>query len=74
MLLMNWTHWFDGMMETRPSDRMYNCHSVDGAVTTGAVLVNGGSVVIPLGMGTPSIGSHESRTTQDCTSCEFLPY
>jgi fatty-acyl-CoA synthase len=48
--LMNWTHWFAGMMETRPSDRMYNClpmyHSVGGAVATGAVLVNGGSVVI----------------------------
>ena len=48
--LMNWTHWFAGMMETRPADRMYNClpmyHSVGGAVATGAVLVNGGSVVI----------------------------
>jgi fatty-acyl-CoA synthase len=48
--LMNWTHWFAGMMETRSSDRMYNClpmyHSVGGAVATGAVLVNGGSVVI----------------------------
>ena len=48
--LMNWTHWFAGMMETKPSDRMYNClpmyHSVGGAVATGAVLVNGGSVVI----------------------------
>ncbi len=47
---MNWTHWFAGMMDTRPSDRMYNClpmyHSVGGAVATGAVLVNGGSVVI----------------------------
>ena len=48
--LMNWTHWFAGMMETQPADRMYNClpmyHSVGGAVATGAVLVNGGSVVI----------------------------
>jgi fatty-acyl-CoA synthase len=48
--LMNWTHWFAGMMETQPTDRMYNClsmyHSVGGAVATGAVLVNGGSVVI----------------------------
>jgi fatty-acyl-CoA synthase len=48
--LMMWTHWFAGMMETQPSDRMYNClpmyHSVGGAVATGAVLVNGGSVVI----------------------------
>jgi fatty-acyl-CoA synthase len=48
--LMMWTHWFAGMMETAPYDRMYNClpmyHSVGGAVATGAVLVNGGSVVI----------------------------
>jgi fatty-acyl-CoA synthase len=48
--LMMWTHWFAGMMETRASDRMYNClpmyHSIGGAVATGAVLVNGGSVVI----------------------------
>jgi len=48
--LMMWTHWFAGLMETHPTDRMYNClpmyHSVGGAVATGAVLVNGGSVVI----------------------------
>ena len=48
--LMVWTHWFAGMMETRPTDRMYNClpmyHSIGGAVATGAVLVVGGSVMI----------------------------
>lgn len=48
--LMMWTHWFAGLMETGPNDRMYNClpmyHSVGGAVATGAVLVNGGSVAI----------------------------
>jgi fatty-acyl-CoA synthase len=48
--LMVWTHWFAGMMETGPGDRMYNClpmyHSIGGAVATGAVLVNGGSVAI----------------------------
>ena len=48
--LMMWTHWFAGMMETQPNDRMYNClpmyHSVGGAVATGAVLISGGSVVI----------------------------
>jgi fatty-acyl-CoA synthase len=48
--LMQWTHWFAGMMGTCPSDRMYNClpmyHSVGGVVATGAVLVGGGSVVI----------------------------
>src|SRR6266851_324834 len=48
--LMQWSHWFAGMMDTRQSDRMYNClpmyHSVGGVVATGATLVNGGSVLI----------------------------
>jgi fatty-acyl-CoA synthase len=48
--LMNWSHWFAGMIGTTPADRMYDClplyHSVGGVVATGAVLVNGGSVVI----------------------------
>jgi fatty-acyl-CoA synthase len=48
--LMQWSHWFAGMMDTRRSDRMYNClpmyHSVGGVVATGAALVNGGSVLI----------------------------
>jgi fatty-acyl-CoA synthase len=48
--LMMWSHWFAGMMETRPDDRMYNClpmyHSIGGTVAIGAVLVNGGSVLL----------------------------
>jgi fatty-acyl-CoA synthase len=48
--LIQWTHWFAGMLDTRPTDRMYNClpmyHSVGGVVATGATLVNGGSVVL----------------------------
>lgn len=48
--LMTWSHWFAGMMDTGPADRMYNClplyHSVGGVVATGAVLVKGGSVLI----------------------------
>jgi fatty-acyl-CoA synthase len=48
--LMQWSHWFAGMMDTRPSDRMYNClpmyHSVGGVLATGAALVGGASVVI----------------------------
>lgn len=48
--LMQWTHWFAGMMDTRSSDRMYNClpmyHSIGGVVAIGATLVNGGSVVL----------------------------
>jgi fatty-acyl-CoA synthase len=48
--LMQWSHWFAGMMDVRPGDRMYNClpmyHSVGGVLATGAVLVGGGSVAV----------------------------
>jgi fatty-acyl-CoA synthase len=48
--LMQWSHWFAGMMDTRPSDRMFNClplyHSVGGVVATFATLVSGGTVVL----------------------------
>jgi fatty-acyl-CoA synthase len=47
---MQWSHWFAGMMEVQPSDRMYNClpmyHSVGGVQAPGAMLAGGGSVVI----------------------------
>jgi fatty-acyl-CoA synthase len=48
--VLQWAYWFAGMMDTCPSDRMYNClpmyHSIGGVVATGAVLVNGGSVFV----------------------------
>jgi fatty-acyl-CoA synthase len=48
--LMQWSHWFAGMMDTKPGDRMFNClplyHSVGGVVAMFAPLVNGGSVVV----------------------------
>jgi len=48
--VMQWSHWFAGLMDTRPADRMFNClplyHSVGGVVATGATLVGGGAVVI----------------------------
>ena len=48
--LMPWSHWFAGLMDVRPSDRMYNClpmyHSIGGVVAIGAVLVGGGSVLL----------------------------
>jgi fatty-acyl-CoA synthase len=48
--VMQWSHWFAGMMEVLPSDRMYSClpmyHSVGGVQAPGAVLVAGGAVVI----------------------------
>jgi fatty-acyl-CoA synthase len=48
--VMQWSHWFAGMMEVLPGNRMYNClpmyHSVGGVQAPGAVLVAGGAVVI----------------------------
>lgn len=48
--LMQWSYWFAGMMDTSADDRMFNClpmyHSVGGVVAIGAVLVNGGSVIL----------------------------
>src|SRR5215469_3297669 len=48
--LMQWSHWFAGLMDVSPADRMYDClplyHSVGGIVATGATLVGGGAVVL----------------------------
>jgi fatty-acyl-CoA synthase len=51
--VMQWSHWFAGLLDTRSTDRMYNClpmyHSIGGVVAVGAPLVNGGSVVLRQG-------------------------
>jgi fatty-acyl-CoA synthase len=48
--LMLASHAFAGIMETRASDRLYDClpmyHTVGGVVATGAMLINGGATVI----------------------------
>ena len=48
--LMLASHAFAGVMETRATDRMYDClpmyHTAGGVLATGAVLIRGGSVVI----------------------------
>ncbi len=48
--VMQWSHWFAGMMGAQSTDRMYNClpmyHSVGGVQVPGATLVAGGTVVI----------------------------
>jgi len=48
--VMQWTHWFAGLMDTGREDRLYNClpmyHSVGGVQAPGAVLAAGGSVVL----------------------------
>ena len=48
--VMQWSHWFAGMLLAQSTDRMYNClpmyHSVGGVQAPGAALVAGGSVVL----------------------------
>ncbi len=72
--LMQWSHWFAGMMGTGPNDRMYNClplyHSVGGVLATGAVLVGGGSVVI-----SERFSAHrfwDDVTRWDCTLFQYI--
>lgn len=48
--VMEWSCWFAGMLDAQPTDRLYNClpmyHSIGGVVAVGAMLANGGSVLI----------------------------
>ena len=72
--LMQWSYWFAGLMDTRASDRMLNClpmyHSVGGVVAIGAVLVNGGSVVIR-----PKFSASrfwDEVAEEDCTLFQYI--
>ena len=72
--LMTWSHWFAGMMDTGPADRMYNClplyHSIGGVVAIGAVLVNGGSTVIKGKFSTSQFW--DDVTKWDCTLFQYI--
>jgi fatty-acyl-CoA synthase len=72
--LMTWSLWFAGMMDTRPTDRMYNClplyHSVGGVVATGAVLAGGGSVYIAEKFSASQFWDEVTRN--DCTLFQYI--
>jgi fatty-acyl-CoA synthase len=72
--VMQWSHWFAGMMDTGPNDRMYNClpmyHSVGGVVATGATLVGGGSVVLREKFSANEFWSDINRW--DCTLFQYI--
>lgn len=72
--LMQWSHWFAGMMDTRSTDRMYNClpmyHASGGVQALGAVLVRGGSVVLRDRFSGGNFWSDVTRW--DCTLFQYI--
>lgn len=72
--LMQWSHWFAGMMDTRSEDRMYNClpmyHSVGGVLAIGAALVGGGSVLVRQKFSAREFWSDIFRW--DCTLFQYI--
>jgi fatty-acyl-CoA synthase len=72
--LMQWSHWFAGLLDARPSDRMYNClpmyHSVGGVVAVGAPLVKGGSVFLRRGFSARSFW--DDIVARDCTLFQYI--
>jgi fatty-acyl-CoA synthase len=72
--LMQWSHWFAGLIDIQQSDRMYNClpmyHSVGGVVATGAALVGGGSVVVREGFSASQFWSDVDKG--GCTLFQYI--
>jgi len=72
--LMQWSYWFAGMLDTRRTDRTYDClpmyHSVGGVLAPGAVLVAGGSVVIRENFSASQFWSEIVRW--DCTLVQYI--
>jgi fatty-acyl-CoA synthase len=72
--VMMWSHWFAGLMDTRPGDRLYNClpmhHSVGGVSAIGAVLVGGGSVVVREKFSARAFWDDVARW--DCTLFQYI--
>jgi fatty-acyl-CoA synthase len=65
---------FAGVMNTKVTDRMYDClpmyHTAGGLVATGAVLVNGGSVVVRAKFSAREFWSDVAR--HDCTLFQYI--
>lgn len=72
--LLEWSYWFAGMMDTRPNDKMYDClpmyHSTGGIVAIGALLVNGGTVVIQERFSASQFWS--DITSNKCTLFQYI--
>ena len=72
--IMQWSHWFAGMMNAQPNDRMYNClpmyHSVGGVLAPGAILTAGGALVIREKFSASHFWSDVTRW--DCTIFQYI--
>jgi fatty-acyl-CoA synthase len=72
--VMQWSHWFAGMMGAQSTDRMYNClpmyHSIGGVLVPGATLVGGGTVVIREKFSASQFWSDIIRW--DCTMFQYI--
>ena len=72
--VMQWSHWFAGMMDVQPIDRMYNClpmyHSIGGVQVPGAMLVAGASVVVRERFSASQLWSDVARW--DCTLLQYI--
>jgi fatty-acyl-CoA synthase len=72
--LMQWTHWFAGMMEVEPADRLYNClplyHAIGGILAPLAPLLSGASVLIRPGFSARAFW--EEVTEHRCTIVQYI--
>ena len=72
--VMQWSHWFAGMLGVQSTDRIYNClptyHSVGGVQVPGAALVAGGSVVLREKFSASRFWSDILRW--DCTMFQYI--
>jgi fatty-acyl-CoA synthase len=72
--VMQWSHWFAGLMSIRPDDRLYNClplyHSAGGVLAAGAALAAGASVVIRDGFSARAFW--RDIVQWDCTLFQYI--
>ena len=72
--VMQWSHWFAGLMDVQPGDRLYDClpmyHSVGGILAPGAILTGGGSTVVREKFSASQFWSDVIRW--DCTIVQYI--
>jgi fatty-acyl-CoA synthase len=72
--IMQWSHWFAGMMDVQSTDRLYNClpmyHSVGGVQAIGAMLVSGGSALVREKFSARQFFADVAR--YDCTLIQYI--